>query len=96
MRKTLLGIFAGLVLGIALTAGVRAVSGQSDSNFAGLVPDVEKVYSTALENTFDAAGEKFTDPELKAFYDRLTDQIIDGLETPVPFDPGIDLESASQ
>ncbi len=90
MRRTLLGIFAGLVLGIAFTAGAGIVRGQTGEG-SSWVPDMEQVFNTALSNTFDAAGEKFTDPELKAFYDRLTDDITGSLGTPVPFDPGIEV-----
>ena len=86
-----MGMFAGLFLGVALTAGVTMVRGQTGSGDASAVPDIEQVYNTALTNMFDAAGEKFTDPELKAFYDRLTGEITDGLATPVPFDPGIEV-----
>jgi hypothetical protein len=89
MRRTLLGIFAGLVIGVSMTAGVSMVRGQSNDGGVAFVPDVEKIYKNALANVFDAAGEKFTDPELKEFYDRLTGEITDSLETPVPFDPGI-------
>ncbi|MDA0232554.1 MAG: hypothetical protein O3C69_03610 [Chloroflexi bacterium] len=89
MRRTVLGIVAGLVLGLALTARVSAVRGQSADGETAWVPDIERIYTTALGNVFDAAGEKFTDPELKAFYDRLTGEITDSLSTPVAFDPGI-------
>ncbi len=91
MPRMLLGVFAGLFLGVALTAGVSMVRGQSGDNNANVVPDIEQVYNTALSNMFEAAGEKFTDPELKAFYDRLTSEITEQLETPVPFDPGIEV-----
>ncbi len=92
MRRTLLGIFAGLVLGITITAGAGIVRGQTgDGTDTGWVPDMEQIFNTALSNTFEAAGEKFTDPELKAFYDRLTGEITNSLETPVPFDPGIEV-----
>ncbi len=91
MRRTLLGIFAGLVIGVALTAGVGIVRGQTSEGDTNWVPDIEQIYFTALGNVFDAAGEKFTDPELKEFYDRLTGEITEKLATPVPFDPGIEI-----
>lgn len=91
MRRTLLGIFAGMVLGITFTAGAGVVRGQSDGTDTGWVPDMEQIFNTALGNAFDAAGEKFTDPELKEFYDRLTGEITNSLETPVAFDPGIEI-----
>ena len=91
MRRTILGVLAGLVLGIALTAGVDVVRGQTTEEDTSWVPNMEEIFNTALSNTFDAAGEKFTDPELKAFYDRLTNDITNSLSTPVPFDPGIEV-----
>ena len=90
MGRMLLGIFAGLILGISVTAGASLVSGATSADGGtGWVPDVEQVYNTALSNVFEAAGEEFTDPELKAFYDRLTGEITDSLSTPVPYDPEI-------
>lgn len=91
MRRTILGIFAGLVLGITFTAGAGIVRGQTDEGSSGWVPDMEQIFNIALGNAFEAAGEKFTDPELKAFYDRLTGEITNSLETPVAFDPGIEI-----
>ena len=84
-----MGMFAGLLLGVALTAGVSMVRGQTTDGSTAWVPDMEQIYLTALGNAFDGAGEKFTDPELKAFYDRLTSDITGSLATPVAFDPGI-------
>lgn len=95
MRRTLLGLFAGLLLGVALTAGVSAVRGQTGDGETAWVPDMEQIYATALGNVFDAAGEKFTDPELKAFYDRLTSDITGSLGTPVAFDPGIEVPTVT-
>lgn len=91
MRRTIFGLFAGVLLGVVATTGISAVRGQTSGDDSTVVPDIEQVYNTALSNMFDAAGEKFTDPELKEFYDRLTADIVDGLETPVPFDPGIEV-----
>lgn len=91
MRRTVLGMITGLLLGVALTAGVSAVRGQTEDGSTAWVPNMEQIYSTALGNVFDAAGEKFTDPELKAFYDRLTSDITGSLGTPVAFDPGIEV-----
>ncbi len=91
MGRMLIGILAGVVLGVSLTAGASLVRGASSGDGgAGWVPDIEQVYNSALTNMFDAAGEEFTDPELKAFYDRLTGEITDSLSTPVPYDPQID------
>ena len=95
MRRTVLGMFAGLLLGVALTAGISAVRGQTGGGETAWVPDMEQVYTTALGNVFDAAGEKFTDPELKAFYDRLTSDITGSIGTPVAFDPGIEVPTAT-
>lgn len=84
-------MFAGLVLGVAVMGGAGIVRGQTSPGDSGWVPDMEQIFNTALGNAFEAAGEKFTDPELKAFYDRLTGEITNSLETPVPYDPGIDV-----
>ena len=89
MRRTIIGLIVGVVLGALVTTGVTTVTGQATEETTWM-PDMEKIYLTALGNVFDAAGEKFTDPELKAFYDRLTTDITDSLATPVAFDPGID------
>ncbi len=94
MRRTIFGILAGLVLGVSVTAGVSAVRGDGTSG-AGVIPDMETIYNSALSNVFEAAGEKFTDPELKAFYDRLTGEITDSLQTPVPYDPGIEIPTVT-
>lgn len=88
MRRTLVTLFIGAVLGVSVVAGADIVRGQSNGDTV-IVPDIEQVYNSALDNLFDAAGEKFTDPELKAFYDRLTADISERLKTPVPYDPGI-------
>ena len=58
MGRMLLGIFAGLILGISVTAGASLVRGAtSGDGGTGWVPDVEQVYNTALSNVFEAAGE---------------------------------------
>ena len=57
MRRTLLGIFAGLIIGVTFTAGAGLVKGQTGSGDTGWVPDMEQVYNTALTSAFDAAGE---------------------------------------
>ena len=70
--------------------GMDAARGQSDPGGAGkVVPDLEGVYRSALGNLFEAGGEEFTDPELKAFYDRLTKDILDSLDEDVESDPGV-------
>jgi hypothetical protein len=96
VRKTLFGIFAGVLIGVGLTAGIDAVRGQSDPGGSGttVVPDMEGVYRSALGTLFEAGGEEFTDPELKAFYDRLTGNIMDSLDEEVEYDPGIPLEES--
>ena len=95
MKKAIFGVIAGLVLGITVTAGIDVVRGQSNDSGIGVVPDMEQIYNSALNNMFDAAGEKFTDPELKAFYERLTGEITESLATPVPYDPGLDAPEAT-
>ena len=94
MKRTLLGIVAGVAIGVTATAGLNAARGDSNESnpLTAWVPDMDQIYNTALENVFDSAGEEFTDPELKAFYERLTGEIIDSLDDEVEFDPGIEVE----
>jgi hypothetical protein len=96
VRKTLIGIFAGVVVGAGLTAGIDAVRGQTDPGSGGtaVVPDMEGVYRSALSTLFEAGGEEFTDPELKAFYDRLTTNIMDSLDEEAEHGPVIPLEES--
>ena len=63
------------VLGAMLTTGIgiaRASDGDDQSMWTAWIPDMEQIFNSALYNMFESAGEKFTDPELKAFYERLT------------------------
>lgn len=94
MRKTLFGMLVGVAIGVTLTAGVRVARGDSsESNpLTAWVPDMDQIFNMALQNVFDSAGEEFTDPELKAFYDRLTGEITESLDDEVEFDPGISIE----
>lgn len=94
MKKTLLGLLFGIAIGMTLTAGVNVARGDSgeDNLLTAWVPDMDRIYNTALENVFESAGEEFTDPELKAFYDRLTSDITESLDDEVEFDPGLSVE----
>lgn len=92
MRRTFFGIIAGLVIGVSLTAGVSAISADDGTgSAASFLPDMEQVFNNALTSMFDSAGQKFTDPELKDYYDRLTQSIIEREPYIPPFDPSITL-----
>jgi len=90
-------MLAGLLLGVGLTAGVELARGQepSETVLTTWVPDLEVIFNSALGNLFEAGGEQFTDPELKAFYEKLTGDITGSLATDVEYDPGIPLPEAT-
>jgi hypothetical protein len=94
MKRTLLGIVAGIVIGMTMTAGISVARGDTgdSSPLTSWVPDMDEIFNLALGNVFESAGQDITDPEIKAFYDKLTGEITESLDKSVEFDPGISLE----
>lgn len=101
MRKILIGMFIGMLVGGAFVAGTGIAKGATDdeSLLTSWIPDLEEIFNTTMGNIFDSAGAKITDPELKEFYGRVTGDIAASLVandvvydtgislTPVPIDP---------
>ena len=96
MRRTILGIIAGLVIGVSLSAGPSVINAATgDESVASFLPDMEQVFNNALTMMFDSAGQKFTDPELKDYYDRLTQSVMEREPYVPPFDPSITLNDGT-
>ena len=96
MRRTIIGIFAGLIIGVSLTAGASLVSAATgDDSVASFLPDMEQVFNNALASMFSAADAKFTDPELKAYYDQLTQSILNREPYTPPYDASITLNDGT-
>lgn len=98
MRRTILGMIAGLMLGVSFTAGMSVISADGDGSgdsVASFLPDMEQVFNNALVSMFDSAGQKFTDPELKDYYDRLTQSIVEREPYEPEFDPSITLNDGT-
>ena len=81
MIKIFIGIVIGVVSSGMLFFGARfifpsyAESDDSSDNTTGglaeLLPDIEKIYNTALTMPFQKAESKIYDPEIAEFYHEL-------------------------
>ena len=81
MRRTLIGLLAGIVIGITLISmsGIgRAAEGDAGSQnpLTSWIPDIKQIMNEAMQDIFITAGAEIQDPELSAFYDRLTTRVM--------------------
>lgn len=77
MRRTLIGLIAGIVIGITLISmsGIgRAAEGDAGSQnpLTSWIPDIKKIMGDAMRDIFSSAGTEINDPELADFYGKLT------------------------
>jgi hypothetical protein len=84
MKKLLLiGLIIELTIGGLLLLGVFSPPSHADSEdstLTTLLPDIQKIYRTALTYPLEKAGEDIQDPEIADFYHRLIQKY--GLDEP--------------
>lgn len=96
MRRMILGIIAGLILGVSITAGASLVSAAGDTtSVASFLPDMSQVFNNALTTMFDSAGQTITDPEIKSYYDKLTTSILERQPYTPPADFSVTLSDGT-
>ena len=73
---TVLFYTVNLILPVrAMTESVDPTNPSSDNTgLSGLVPNIEKIYTDALQMPFQKAESKITDPDIAAFYRELMDE----------------------
>jgi hypothetical protein len=81
VRRTLIGLFAGIAIGIALISmsGIgRAADGDAGSQnpLTSWIPDIKQIMNDAMQDIFISAGTEIQDPEIAEFYDRLTGNVM--------------------
>ncbi len=81
MRRTLIGLIAGIVIGITLfsmTGIGRAAEGDAGSQnpLTSWIPDIKKIMNDAMQDIFITAGAEIQDPEISAFYNKLTSNVM--------------------
>lgn len=84
MRRTLIGLFAGIVIGVTLISmsGIgRAAEGDAGSQnpLTSWMPDIKQIMNDAMQDIFISAGTEIRDPEIAEFYDRLTGNVMANL-----------------
>lgn len=84
MKRTVLGIVAGMIMGAMLVTAMAPASADGEGglqeSLTSWVPDMEKIFKDAMSGMFESAGEKITDPEIRAYYEKLTGEITRDLE----------------
>ena len=86
MRRTLIGLLAGIVIGITLISmsGIgRAADGDAGSQnpLTSWIPDIKQIMTDALQDIFSSARTEIRDPEIAGFYDKLTGNIMTTIAT---------------
>ncbi len=81
MRRTLIGLVAGIVIGITLISmsGIgRAAEGDAGSQnpLTSWIPDIKQIMNDAMEDIFISAGAEIQDPEIADFYDKMTGNVM--------------------
>ena len=81
MRRTLVGLIAGIVIGITLInmSGIgRAADGDAGSQnpLTSWIPDIKQIMNDAMQDIFDSVGTEIQDPEIALFYDKLTTNVM--------------------
>ena len=77
MRRTLIGLAVGIVVGITLISmsGIgQAADGDAGSQnpLTSWMPDIKQIMNGAIRDIFTSAGTEIQDPELAGFYGKLT------------------------
>ena len=70
----LIGLVIELAVGGLFLLGLLSPSAQAegeDTTLAGLLPDIEKIYRTALTSPLQEVEKEIEDPEIAEFYHRL-------------------------
>ena len=79
MRRTLIGLIAGIVIGITLISmsGIGRASDEESSNpLTSWIPDLKQIMSDAMQDIFVTAGAEIRDPQIASFYDTLTGNVM--------------------
>lgn len=81
MRRMLIGLVAGIVIGITLISmsGIgRAAEDDAGSQnpLTSWMPDIKQIMNDAMQDIFITAGAEIQDPEIADFYDRLTSNVM--------------------
>lgn len=81
MRRTLIGLLAGIVIGITLInmSGIgRAAEGDAGSQnpLTSWIPDIKQIMNDAMQDIFTSAGTEIQDPEIAEFYQKLTGNVM--------------------
>jgi hypothetical protein len=73
VRRTLIGLIAGIVIGITLISmsGIGRASDEESSNpLTSWIPDLKQIMSDAMQDIFVTAGAEIRDPQLLRHTDR--------------------------
>ncbi|MCZ6538597.1 MAG: Ig-like domain-containing protein [Chloroflexi bacterium] len=85
MRRTLIGLVAGIVIGITVVSmsGIgRAADGDAGSQnpLTSWIPDIKQIMSDAMQDVFISASTDIQDPEIANFYEKLTGNVMTNIE----------------
>ena len=81
MRRTLIGLVAGIVIGITFISmsGIgRAAEGDAGSQnpLTSWIPDIKQIMDDAIRDIFTSAGTEIQDPGIADFYGKLTNNVM--------------------
>ncbi len=78
MRRTLIGLVAGIAIGVMLVsmAGVgRAADADASNPLTAWIPDLKVILNDALRDIFDSGSAEIHDPAIAEFYGKLTSNL---------------------
>ena len=83
MRRTLIGLVAGIAIGIMLVSmtGIGcAAEGDVDTDasnpLTAWIPDLKVILNDALKDIFDSGSAEIRDPAIAEFYGKLTSNLV--------------------
>jgi hypothetical protein len=84
MRRTLIGLIAGIAIGVAMISmsGVgKAAEGEAGSSnpLTAWIPDLKEVLNDALRDMFDSSSAEISDPAIAEFYGKLTNNLMENV-----------------
>ena len=85
MRRTLISLVAGIVIGITLVSmsgiGRAAESDAGSQNpLTSWIPDIKQIMNDAIQDIFNSAGTEIQDPKTADFYTKLTGNVMTTIE----------------
>ncbi len=85
MRRTLIGLIAGIVIGITVVSmsGIgRAADGDAGSQnpLTSWIPDIKQIMNDAMQDVLISASTDIQDPEIANFYEKLTGNVMTNIE----------------